>query len=179
MPWKGVLEVSAELLAGLAPGCNSSCGLHIRIPGEMGKGQQALLQVPPVSPWWLWVGCPIPGQQLLWVTGTWLCCSRAVWGVLVPLWSQWAGTRPRISLGLPGHPPSPIPSQEHLIPSVTHHSSLSAALVPAFPHFSLENVGTWSLEHPGILAGPLWALVPPHPLLMHPPPCPPFPLAEC
>lgn len=177
MPWKGVLEVSAELLAGLAPGCNSSCGLHTRIPGEMGKGQQALLQVPPVSPWWLWVGCPIPGQQLLWVTGTWLRCSRAVWGVLVPLWSQWAGTRPRISLGLPGHPPSPIPSQEHLIPSVPHHSSLSAALVPAFPHFSLENVGTWSLEHPGILAGPLWALVPPHPLLMHPP-APPSPLLK-
>lgn len=112
------------------------------VAAEMGKGQQALLQVPPVSPWWLWVGCPVLGQQLLWVTGRRLCCSRAVWGVLVPLCSQWAGTRPRISLGLPG----PIPSQEHLILLVPQHSSLSAALVPAFPHFSLENVGTWSSE---------------------------------
>lgn len=42
-PKMGWLEMSAELLAALAPGCNTFCGLHIRSPGEMEKGQRALL----------------------------------------------------------------------------------------------------------------------------------------
>lgn len=93
-----------------------------------------------------WV--PYPGAAALVGDREMALLLQGVWGVLVPLWSQRAGTTPGISLGFPGCSPSPIPSPKHLIPLVPQHSSLSAALAPASPRFSLENIGTWTSPSP-------------------------------
>lgn len=86
--------------------------------------------------------------------------------------------RLRILLGTCGHPLSPIPSWDHLIPLLSHHifcgsvpllPNTATALVPASPHFSLKpRGGRLVLEAPLELAGPSLALVAPYYLLTDP-----------